>query len=402
MVRAVKAAPKASVSLKDRLREKLFWAKVYALRGARWLASLVWRKALDRSASVALLQPDTIYQVQPTPVDTVPFLSEDRQVSLTLEDLQNPEHLGEADIYFEPDSVWRLTTGDRHRSLAVTRSGIALINQRLLLDLDFGNVAGFKESPFKRQIVEYPLVVAPWTHLTSFAYYGFVALVLGKLCRIEKALGPEIWQQAKVCYPLFNTAYEREYLAKLGIPPEAIVDTRQKGVQIRAHQLILANSQTKVNRVSPEDVALVRSRFCLPDVQQGTRRLFFPRRGKRVITNQDAVWEVLESFGFEVVEDRRRTVDEQIRLFQEAAFVVAPHGAGLTNLMWCQPGTKVLELFYGGYKKAGYYYLCKLLDLDYGCVLDRSNASEHFVYQYHDMTIDPGELRQELQRLLAN
>ena len=33
-----------------------------------------------------------------------------------------------------------------------------------------------------------------------------------------------------------------------------------------------------------------------------------------------------------------------MRTFAEATHILAAHGAGLTNLLWCQPGTKVIEI----------------------------------------------------------
>ena len=36
---------------------------------------------------------------------------------------------------------------------------------------------------------------------------------------------------------------------------------------------------------------------------------------------------------------------DQVALFRDAETVVAPHGGGLTNLVFCDPGTKVIELF---------------------------------------------------------
>jgi hypothetical protein len=33
----------------------------------------------------------------------------------------------------------------------------------------------------------------------------------------------------------------------------------------------------------------------------------------------------------------------QMQLFQNADFIVAPHGAGLANLLFCAPGTKIIE-----------------------------------------------------------
>jgi capsular polysaccharide biosynthesis protein len=34
----------------------------------------------------------------------------------------------------------------------------------------------------------------------------------------------------------------------------------------------------------------------------------------------------------------------QMRLFREASVVIAPTGAALTNIIWCQPGTSVIVL----------------------------------------------------------
>ena len=33
-----------------------------------------------------------------------------------------------------------------------------------------------------------------------------------------------------------------------------------------------------------------------------------------------------------------------MKTFAEATHIVAAHGAGLTNLLWCNPGTKVMEI----------------------------------------------------------
>ena len=33
-----------------------------------------------------------------------------------------------------------------------------------------------------------------------------------------------------------------------------------------------------------------------------------------------------------------------MKTFAEASHILAAHGAGLVNLLWCQPGTKVIEI----------------------------------------------------------
>lgn len=366
----------------------------------RFTAGLVWRKALNRHQSIEILQDYIVSQYQDQPLAVKPCQSVDQVITLSLEKINSPGHLTPNEIQFEPNYVWQIPENKTFKSLSLSRSGIAILNNKYLLDLDYGNTSGYKESPIKFKTVEYSLVVAPWSHLTSFSYFGFVALILTKLCRIENALGQEIWQNAKLCYPLYHTNYEKEYLQKLGIPDIALVDTRNKGLKIKAKTLILANNQTHVNRISPHDIQLLRNRLIPDQKGENYRKLFFPRRGKRIIENEAEVRALLIEFGFEIIEDINRTVEEQITLYQSASVIIAPHGAGLTNLLWCNPGTQVIELFYGGYQKAGFYYICQVLGLNYSCIFDHDYSVENFVNQFHNMKIDVKVLQKRLKEII--
>ena len=57
-------------------------------------------------------------------------------------------------------------------------------------------------------------------------------------------------------------------------------------------------------------------------------------------------------------------IEEQIELFYDAEFVVAPHGAGLSNIMFSR-GIKVLELFPTPQVLPHYFYLSKSLGHEY-------------------------------------
>ena len=48
--------------------------------------------------------------------------------------------------------------------------------------------------------------------------------------------------------------------------------------------------------------------------------------------------------GFEPITLESLSIAEQVKTFAEATHIVAPHGAGLVNCLWCRPGTKVYEL----------------------------------------------------------
>ncbi|NET60866.1 MAG: glycosyltransferase family 61 protein, partial [Symploca sp. SIO2E6] len=49
----------------------------------------------------------------------------------------------------------------------------------------------------------------------------------------------------------------------------------------------------------------------------------------------------------------------------QAQVVVAPHGSGLTNTVFCSPGTKVIEIFSPNYVYHCYWLLSNLVGLEY-------------------------------------
>ena len=73
--------------------------------------------------------------------------------------------------------------------------------------------------------------------------------------------------------------------------------------------------------------------------------------------------EVLASFKFEEILPEQLSVQEQAELFASASAVVGPHGAGLTNIVFCKPQTKVIELFAPSYRHSAYWMLANQSNL---------------------------------------
>jgi len=122
------------------------------------------------------------------------------------------------------------------------------------------------------------------------------------------------------------------------------------------------------------------------------------RRGRRCVENETEVVELLKKYDFEIIQDVKRSVDEQLSLFQEASVIVTPHGAGLSNLLWCDPGTVVIELFSGSYTPLYYYYICKVMDLDYSYIVEDTTVPDHWTNVAHNINVDLEALQQELDR----
>jgi hypothetical protein len=75
--------------------------------------------------------------------------------------------------------------------------------------------------------------------------------------------------------------------------------------------------------------------------------LYISRRGaaKRRVENEPEVEAFLASRGIRAVSLETLSFQQQVDLFAAARIVVAPHGAGLSNLAFCKPGTRVIEIF---------------------------------------------------------
>ncbi len=106
-------------------------------------------------------------------------------------------------------------------------------------------------------------------------------------------------------------------------------------------------------------------------------RLYVPRRHSRRVLNESEIWPVLEKAGFEKVDTDRMSFADQVEMFSRAEAVVAPHGAALTNLLFCQKHAKVLELFPQFGANAAIYVLATAGELDYSCYVDDITNSSY-------------------------
>jgi hypothetical protein len=103
---------------------------------------------------------------------------------------------------------------------------------------------------------------------------------------------------------------------------------------------------------------------------QSPQKIFI-KRGKvnyRKLLNETELESYFLNKGFVSLSMDNLSIIEQANLFYNAKCVVAPHGSSLTNLLFTQPNTLILELFpfgypdwfnftYASYAKSNYFYL---------------------------------------------
>lgn len=135
----------------------------------------------------------------------------------------------------------------------------------------------------------------------------------------------------------------------------------------------------------------------LPDVERTfSNRIYISRADadRRRVRNEQAVMEMLGRRGFERYEPGRLSLEEQAQLFAGADVIVGLHGLAYYNLMFCDRGTKFLELFPEDGVDESYFVVANELEMDYEfMVCDSFHEGENKRPINKDVHVDPDRLR---------
>ena len=119
---------------------------------------------------------------------------------------------------------------------------------------------------------------------------------------------------------------------------------------------------------NPYAIQFLREKFlhAAAEVAAVSGKIYIARRGgNRTPLQEEAMIAFLEQEGWSIVQAERLSLREQIGIFRQARAVCAPHGAALTNLVWCSPGCKVLEICSASYLNGCYESIALNMGLDY-------------------------------------
>jgi glycosyl transferase family 61 len=234
-------------------------------------------------------------------------------------------------------------------------------------------------------------------------WYHFLLDIVPRLALFEQpgVPAPDRWY-----LPLAHD-WQRETLEIMGVlPAENVIDADAEP-HVRAERL-LAPSLPDFEASAPWTVDFVRSRMMPRELERVPgRRIYLTRgqrRNNRIVRNEPEVVEMLAERGFEVVDTATLTVAEEIRTFAEAEWIVAPHGAALTNILFSSPGASVIELFAPDYVTPSYWKLADCVPgLGYRYLLGtgRGPRSGNMNGVMNDITIELGALERMLDTLPA-
>ncbi|WP_413173397.1 glycosyltransferase 61 family protein [Anabaena azotica] len=164
-------------------------------------------------------------------------------------------------------------------------------------------------------------------------------------------------------------AFQQETLRKLEIPANKQINICQ--IQhLQATELIVPSFPGCVAWMPVWTCEFLKRKFLNREylkITSSKKRIYITRRlaKSRRLLNEEEILNFLQLYGFESVILESMSVEEQAVLFSQAEMIISPHGSGLTNLVFCQPGTKVIELFSPNYVYHCYWWISNLVGLDY-------------------------------------
>jgi capsular polysaccharide biosynthesis protein len=258
---------------------------------------------------------------------------------------------------------------------------VRFIGQARLLDRQQADAA---------PVIEGPVCVFYNPNLQN--YYHWVAEAL----LVLHVLAPHLPPGTRLALPATLAEFRRSgatyfdhtrYLAALGFGQYPTIELSAPFVKLR-DAIWLENDSIYGMPATALQSFRARAHAMRPPPKSPSRRLFIKRAGSRGIANSAALETLLATRGFETVTLENMPAAAQIDLFGSADFVIATHGSALANVLFCQAGTRVLELS-PDCEYRSYFWLCaEKLGLPYG-VLPCPTSTDDF---NGELTVDETRL----------
>jgi capsular polysaccharide biosynthesis protein len=231
------------------------------------------------------------------------------------------------------------------------------------------------------------LVGNPW----AGNYHHWMINCLGRLWIIDQF--PEL-RELPLVVPQHLSGFQRASLASLGIGPERLLPFDGSVLQFR--RLYFPSN----GELSPTLLRWIRGKFYESlglSETPGKRRLYISRgdANERRVVNESDLASALSKRGFEMVQFSGIPLADQVRTLAAAAVVIAPHGSGVTNLIFGSSHLKFLELHPRDDVNHVFWVQASAMQQGYGFV------SGPIVNVQRDFVVDIDAVLQLLDRLAA-
>ncbi len=206
---------------------------------------------------------------------------------------------------------------------------------------------------------------------------------------------------------LWGTPYQRQALRTLGFNRWNLIDARRVQL-VSAKKVTVLKLEEKRREPTKELCQMLKNAFVKASATSPSRRIYLTRRNVksgRQITNEPELENILENSGFEIIDPGQLSFSRQVKLFNESNVIVSPHGAALANIVFCNSGTKIIELFNHQNISLGsqsYPNISKVCDFNLTRLPAQSTSADTDDYvERCDFTVDLDAFRSVLNEALS-
>ena len=209
-------------------------------------------------------------------------------------------------------------------------------------------------------LVKTDKTVAVLNHPAAYNYYHWMLEVLARIHLLQES-------RLKIDKYIINhraLPFQLETLMKCGLAPYKTIQPDNR-FHLQAEKLIVPSY---VNLPNLWSVNFVRNKFLSHSNMirvDGYERIYIRRRAYRKVINEEEILSILDRYKFKSIVLETIHLKKQLEIFYNAKLIIAPHGAGLANLVFCKPGTTVIELFSPSFMEPHYWRIIRLPQLKY-------------------------------------
>jgi capsular polysaccharide biosynthesis protein len=196
--------------------------------------------------------------------------------------------------------------------------------------------------------------------------------------------------------------FQHEILKVVGIKSEQL-DEFEGSEPFEFDRLYIAPPIPKTQIDTPEPLQWLRAKCrSFYNVESGnrTRRLFLSRKSDNHYraVNEDQLEQVLSEFGFERISPGNLTLEDQVRLFSQAEMIVGT-GTGLSNMLFAEPGTRILQFQEPGKIVHALWTMSEALGHEYWYLMAVPIPNAR--HELPDMHVPPDQLRAAVLAILG-
>ena len=119
-----------------------------------------------------------------------------------------------------------------------------------------------------------------------------------------------------------------------------------------------------------------------------SKKIFLDRSGSRFshcqIFNQKPINKWVKKNNLIIYKPEKLPFKKQIHLFKNASVILGAHGAAFTNIIFCKPGTKIIEIIPADHPNRKCERISKILRLKYFRIVTKSdNSNKNFPFRIH-------------------